>query len=98
MLYRYRPRSRRRTVLERAAIVACVACGLSTALVWEGSPVEIVQADALALVLMVIAIVLSMIAWLRRGSQGSLSVFVLCLLGGALLGQALTYLVNYGTR
>ena len=44
MLYRYRPRSRGRTLLERAATGACVACGLSTALVWEGSPVRQITA------------------------------------------------------
>ena len=63
-----------------------------------GSPVEIEQADALVLVLMLVAIALSMVAWRRRGSQGSLAFFVLCLLGGALLGQALTYIVDYGMR
>ena len=63
MLYRDRPHSRRRSVLERAAIVACVACGLSTAFVWEGSPVKIERADAIVLVLMVVAITRSMIAW-----------------------------------
>ena len=75
-----------------------MACGLSIVFVWGGSPVEIEQADALVLVLIVVAIALSMIAWRRRGSQGSLTFFVLCLLGGALLGQALTYIVDYGMR
>ena len=77
-------------------MAACVACGFSIALVWEGSSVEIERADAFVLLLMVIAVALSMIAWRRRGSQGSLTFFVLCLLGGALLGQALNYLVAVG--
>ena len=89
-----RTRRRRRTTLERAAVTACLACGLTTTLLWEGSPVEIQWAHGPVLVLMIVAVVLSMIAWRRRGSQGSLSFFVLCLLGGALLGQALSYALD----
>ena len=47
MSYRYRPCMRRRATLERAAIRVCIACGVSTAFVGEGSPVEVEGADAL---------------------------------------------------
>lgn len=87
-----RRRSRRRTRTEHAATVACVALGLSIPLVWPGSPVETGDADPIVLGLFVAAAGLSMVAWHRHGSQGSLSWMMVCLISGAGIAIGLTKL------
>ena len=90
----YRYRRRRRTTLERVATAACVGTGLAIPLVWERSPIAIEGASSgvialSGLALMTIAVLLSMMVWRRRGSQGSLRFFTLCLIAGALVVESL---------
>ena len=97
----YRPqkrrRSRRRTWIERAALAVCVALGLSLPFVWEGSPIAVEGADPLVLALLVAAMALSMVAWRRHGSQGSLSWMMFCLIAGVALALGLSYLAESGS-
>ena len=58
---RYRGRTRSPSPLKQAPTAACVAIGLSIPFAWEGSPIEIEEADTIVLLLM-LAVTLGMIA------------------------------------